>query len=138
MEMMVDADVYVVTQQPGSGSLFFPSKLLKGLAMSKAIIVVADERSELTRAAREGEFAVVVDPRRPDNLAAACLRLAEDPEERRALGSAGRRYVEQFELRRLLQSFESSLVALVAGAQPRSSAAASPLDAKRAKPQSVP
>ena len=118
LEMMVDADLYLVTQQAGSGALFFPSKLLKGLAMAKAVAVVADEESELTRSAREGGFAVTVPPERPDQLAAQLEALAQDPAQLQALGKAGRQYVEQFELNRQLQSFETSLRQLAA--QPRS------------------
>ena len=66
LEMMVDADVFLVTQQPGSGSLFFPSKLLRGLALSKAIVVVADSDSDLTRAAEEGKFAMIAEPGRAE------------------------------------------------------------------------
>ena len=111
MEMMVDADAYFVTQQTGSGALFFPSKLLKGLALSKAIIIVADEQSELTAAAAEGRFAVVVHPDQPAGLARCQERLAADREQRLTLGMNGRKYVERFELKRLLLTFESDLCA---------------------------
>jgi colanic acid biosynthesis glycosyl transferase WcaI len=117
LEMMVDADLYLVTQQAGSGSLFFPSKLLKGLALAKAVAVVADAESELARSASEGRFAVTVAPDRPADLAAELEKLAMDPVRLRALGEAGRKYVEQFELNRLLTGFETDLRLLVA--QPR-------------------
>lgn len=109
LEMMVDTDLYLVTQQAGSGALFFPSKLLKGLAMGRAVVVVADDGSELTRSAREGQFAVAVPPDRPEELADQLESLARNPEQLRALGEAGRRYVERFELNRLLPAFESEL-----------------------------
>jgi colanic acid biosynthesis glycosyl transferase WcaI len=112
-ELMVDSDMYFVTQQAGSGALFFPSKLLKGLAFSKAIIVVADGQSELTRAAAEGQFALVVNPDNPAALAAAVERLAADPTERAALGVAGRKYAEQFELKGVLAGFESRLMEVI-------------------------
>ena len=109
LEMMVDASAYLVTQQPGSGGLFFPSKLLKGLALSKPILVVADDASELTSAAREGAFAIVVDPRRPEELADSIWHLVENPRQCEALGKAGRRYVERFELVGLLREFATRL-----------------------------
>lgn len=114
LEMMTDADLYMVTQQAGSGALFFPSKLLKGLAMAKAVAVVADEDSELTRAAREGGFAVTVPPERPEELAAQLKALAQDRKRLQALGEAGRQYVKQFEQSRLLLSFETDLRHLAA------------------------
>lgn len=112
LEMLVDADIYVVTQQPSSGSLFFPSKLLNGLAMSKAVLVVADENSELTRAARDSGFAAVAPPGRPDEVARALKSLAADAGRRAALGQAGRRYVEQFETNRILAQLEAHLLAM--------------------------
>lgn len=111
-EMMVDTDAYFVTQQAGSGALFFPSKLLKGLAFSRAIIVVADGESELTAAAVEGRFAVVVTPGRPEELARAQERLASNTPERLALGAAGRSFVERFEMQHVLATFEARLAAL--------------------------
>jgi colanic acid biosynthesis glycosyl transferase WcaI len=137
-EMMVDADLYFVTQQAGSGALFFPSKLLKGLALSKAIIVVADEQSELSLAATEGRFALVVKPDHPDELAAAQERLAANKEERLALGRVGRRYVEQYELKRLLRSFESSLFGFLERSCLPISGLARPLVPGRTKPESAP
>ena len=119
LEMMVDTDLYLVTQQAGSGSLFFPSKLLKGLAMAKAVAVVADDESELARSAREGQFAVTVPPNQPGKLAAQLEILAKNPARLQALGDAGRKYVEQFELNRLLLAFETDLRFLTARPRPK-------------------
>lgn len=138
LEMMADADVYLVTQLPGSGSFFFPSKLLKGLAMSKAIVVVADDQSELTRSAREGRFALVVDPRQPDHLAHALEHLAENPEERQTLGRAGRTYVDQFDLKRILHAFELNLLGLVAKTHPTSEAVEVEVESRAAGSEFVP
>jgi colanic acid biosynthesis glycosyl transferase WcaI len=137
-EMMVDADIYFVTQQAGSGALFFPSKLLKGLALSKAIIVVADEQSELTLAATEGRFALVVKPDHPEELAAAQERLAANKDERLALGRAGRKYVEQYESKRLLRAYESSLCGFLERACFPYSAPALPLVPGNPNPESAP
>jgi colanic acid biosynthesis glycosyl transferase WcaI len=106
-EMLADADVYLVTQQAGSGALFFPSKLLKGLAYSKAVLAVADAQSELTRAAVDGQFARIVSPGDVDGLASALEFMAKNETERLRLGKAGRKYVEQFELKYLLRTFEA-------------------------------
>jgi colanic acid biosynthesis glycosyl transferase WcaI len=113
LEMITDTDIYLVTQRPDSGAVFFPSKLFKGLAWGKAVVVVADEDSELTRATREAGFGVIVNPRRPDELAAALLDLAKDPQKRQTLAERGRRYAGQFELDRLLNAFADELRELV-------------------------
>ncbi len=136
-EMMVDADTYLVTQQAGAGALFFPSKLLKGLAFSKAIIVVGDDESQLTIAAIEGRFARVVQPDDPKQLAAAMQSLAANEPERRALGKAGRLYVEQFELKSLLQKFESRLHDFLDRTYPASSTTGLPIVPGKTRPESV-
>jgi hypothetical protein len=71
--------------------------------------MVAEAGSELTRAAKEGRFGTIASPGDPDQLAGILRGLAEHEEKRQALGEAGRRYVEQFELSRLLHSFEEEL-----------------------------
>ena len=62
IEMLADADVTLVTQQAGSGEFFFPSKLLRNLAIGKAVITVADGSSDLARAVRENEFGLNAAP----------------------------------------------------------------------------
>lgn len=113
-EMLVDADVCVITQQRGSGGFFFPSKLLTTLAWEKPVITVADETSELVRALREGRFGVNVEPGSPAKLARALELLAHDGAALRAYAVSGRRYVEQFEMERVLSEFTARLQELVA------------------------
>ncbi len=55
-ELLVDADVSLITQQSGSGNAFFPSKLLITLASFEPGRTVADEESALARAVAEGRF----------------------------------------------------------------------------------
>jgi colanic acid biosynthesis glycosyl transferase WcaI len=136
-EMMMDADVYIVTQQPGSGSLYFPSKLLRGLALSKPILVVADGQSELTRVAKEAGFAIIVEPNQPEQLAEAQRHLALDSETRSALGAAGRRYVEQFEMGQVLESFHETIRELVGQARVPSARQPASARSKDARPESV-
>jgi colanic acid biosynthesis glycosyl transferase WcaI len=132
-EMLVDADIYLVTQLPGSGSLFFPSKLLTGLAMSKAMLIVADAGSEVTQAARKGKFAIVVNPSEPKDVAAAQEYLAQNPQQREFLGQNGRHYVQQFDLKLVLPAFEQVLCGLAASHENQSKvdAEAEPLRANR-------
>ena len=75
-EMLSDADCTVITQQHGTGSFFFPSKLLASLASAKPVLTVADDDSELAKAVRMGNFGVNVTPNRPDMLAQALRRFA--------------------------------------------------------------
>lgn len=128
-QMMAATDLYLVTQQAGAGSVFFPSKLLKGLALSKAIVVVADQESELSHAAKEGAFAEIVEPNHPKRLAQVLCGLAADPEKRKELGAAARRYAGQFEQGSLLRDFERRLQGVVAQSRPPFPGSPSPLGA---------
>jgi colanic acid biosynthesis glycosyl transferase WcaI len=77
-EMLADADCSVITQQEGTGSFFFPSKLLTSLAVGKPVITVADQDSELARATMDGRFGINVVPNQPETLARAIRSMADD------------------------------------------------------------
>ncbi len=132
-EMLADADCTVITQQEGTGSFFFPSKLLTSLAVAKPVISVADESSELAKACAMGGFGVNIQPNHADALAAAIAAFAEngndsrvgnsqyaesavmtskseDPGSFATMGQAGLRFAKQFELDSLLAAFEQELI----------------------------
>lgn len=75
-EMLVDADCILITQQSGSGSFFFPSKLLTALALKRPILGVSDGSSELAKAIAAGGFGVNVPPGQPELLASVLLKWA--------------------------------------------------------------
>ena len=109
-EMMLDADVCLITQQAGTGQYFFPSKLLSALAFARPVLAVADADSELSLAMVEGGFGVQVAPDQPGRLAVALDQTARlDPGVLRQLGQAGRRYGERFAWDRVLADFEAGL-----------------------------
>jgi colanic acid biosynthesis glycosyl transferase WcaI len=108
-EMLVDADVCVITQQPGSGGYFFPSKLLTTLAWQKPVLTVADRDSELVRALESGAFGVNVPPGDAARVAHALDQLAADRARLAEYAVAGRRYIEQFEMNRVLREFTSEM-----------------------------
>jgi colanic acid biosynthesis glycosyl transferase WcaI len=110
--LLVDADLCFITQQIGSGNSFFPSKLLGLLAEGRPVVAVSAPESELAIALGQGRFGVNVAPGRPQELAALLDALANDPKRLANYGAAGRRYVQQFEKGRVMQSFASELKAL--------------------------
>lgn len=112
-EMLVDADLSIITQQRGAGAHFFPSKLLSNLAHARPILAVADSGSELGAALDKGGFGVRVDPDAPAAVATALERLAGSPLYLGQLGKAGRRYVEQFEMNHVLPRFAEQLEAVL-------------------------
>ena len=113
--LLVDADLCFITQQAGAGNSFFPSKLLGLLAESKPVVTVAAPQCELALSLAEGNFGVNVPPGRPQELADLLDALANDPQRLADFGAAGRRYVEQFEKSRVMQSFADELQALSGG-----------------------
>jgi colanic acid biosynthesis glycosyl transferase WcaI len=112
-EMLVDADCCAITQQPGTGALFFPSKLLTTLAFSKAVLSIADEESDLALAVNEGAFGVNVPPGSPEEVIAALDRWTLPGTDVKALGERGRAYVARFEMKEVLGRFEDALRRLV-------------------------
>ena len=114
LEMLVDADVCLVTQQAGSGAAFFPSKLLSVLAVARPVLGVADDTSELRRAINEGHFGHCVPPGDATQLAQTLRNLANDPTALRTYGQSGRKYVEQFAFPVVQTRFTDALEKIVA------------------------
>jgi colanic acid biosynthesis glycosyl transferase WcaI len=111
-ELLIDADLSLITQQSGSGNAFFPSKLLGILAHSRPVVTVADEESALARVVAEGQFGKNIAPGRPDQLAKTFHELAADRQLLRRWGENGRAYVERFEQQRVLGKFIEELKSL--------------------------
>ena len=111
-ELLVDADVSLITQQSGSGNAFFPSKLLGTLAYACPVVTVADEESALVRAVANGQCGKNVLPGHAEQLANCLRHLSENRQPLRHWGANGRAYVEQFEQRRVLDRFLGELKSL--------------------------
>jgi colanic acid biosynthesis glycosyl transferase WcaI len=111
-ELLVDADVSLITQQSGSGNAFFPSKLLVTLAYASPVVTVADEESALARVVKEGGFGRNLPPGKPQELANTFRKLAQDRQLLRDWGQTGREYVKRFELQRVLGDFFAQLESL--------------------------
>ena len=111
--LLVDADLCFITQQAGAGNSFFPSKLLGLLAESKPVVTVASPECELALSLAEGNFGVNIPPARPQELAELLDALANDPQRLAEFGAAGRRYVEQFEKRRVFENFLRDLAGVL-------------------------
>lgn len=111
-ELLVDADISLITQQGGSGNAFFPSKLLITLAYSCPVVTVADEESALARAVANGQCGKNILPGHAEQLANCLRKLSEDRQQLRRWGANGRAYVEQFEQRRVLEKFFGDLKSL--------------------------
>jgi colanic acid biosynthesis glycosyl transferase WcaI len=113
-ELLVDADISLITQQSGSGNAFFPSKLLVTLAHASPVLTVADEESALAKAVYAGGFGVNVMPGKPPEVAGALIDIAAQPGRLRDWGAAGRQYVRRFEQRPVMEKFIADLAAIAA------------------------
>lgn len=112
-QLLVDADVSLITQQGGSGNAFFPSKLLVTLAHKSPVVTVADEESALAKAVNEGRFGVNVLPGDVHGLAQHFEALAQDRQRLVKWGENGRDDVKRYEQSALLTEFATRLRSLV-------------------------
>jgi colanic acid biosynthesis glycosyl transferase WcaI len=106
--LLAAADVSLITQAPGTGQVFFPSKLLTVLAAGKPVLAVADADSELARAVREGGFGAVTAAGDAGALAGRLQTLAADPSPLLAW-AARTPWVQRFEAARVLDGFTTEL-----------------------------
>lgn len=113
-ELLIDADISLITQQSGSGNSFFPSKLLVTLAHSSPVLSVADEESALAKAVRAGGFGLNITPGNAQVLAGALADMAWQRAQLLEWGAAGRKHVSQFEQRPVMEKFAQELAANVA------------------------
>jgi len=110
--MLAAADIAPITQAPGTGQFFFPSKLLSVLSAGLPVITVADDTSELARAVADGGFGVNVPTGQPSTLAEALRSLAQDRSRLRAYAEATT-WVHRFAADRVLGDFEEKLAEIV-------------------------
>lgn len=112
-ELLVDADVSLITQQSGSGNSFFPSKILMTLAHGCPVVTVADDDSALAKAVEQGSCGTNVRPGDPAKLAERFRQLARDRAALRGWGINGRRYVDRYDRARLTSAFSRQLQELI-------------------------
>jgi glycosyltransferase involved in cell wall biosynthesis len=98
---VADAAVCVVPLRVGGGTRL---KIFEALAMEKAVVSTSIGAEGLP--VISGEHAVIADE--PDEFARAVVRLLRHPDERRRLGTAGRRLVEErYSWQEVARNFET-------------------------------
>lgn len=113
--MLSETDLFALPQKNGSGPIFFPSKLLKALALGCPIITNADSRSSLHAVVEEGQFGVIVPPDDGDRFADAIVMLCDEPATRSLLSERAKSYSQQFRSSRVLPLFNDLIAYAVNG-----------------------
>ena len=88
-------DVHLLTLRDAMAGIAVPGKLYGIMAAGRPVVVVGPERSEPARTVEEAGVGVTIDPADragADRLETALRALADDPEERRALGARAREH----------------------------------------------
>jgi colanic acid biosynthesis glycosyl transferase WcaI len=111
LDMLQDIDVSFVAQKSGTGNVFFPSKLLGIMAMSKPLLVSADPDSELACVVRESDSGRVAAAGDIPALARAVRDWNTDRASLARIGSNGLQTVRQFDRKVVLQMFLDRILA---------------------------
>ncbi len=74
-------------------------------AMDRALPVIASRVGGLPEIVSDGENGILIDPRSPDQLEQAILRLYDDPDLRRAMGARGREFSRDFTTEAMAASY---------------------------------
>jgi colanic acid biosynthesis glycosyl transferase WcaI len=107
--MMVDADVCVISQRPGAGTAFFPSKLLSCAALGKPVMAVADPESELVRVVTEEGLGCWVAPQGVEAVAEVMRGLLGSAASLEGCARKCREFAARFEEARVVREFEETL-----------------------------
>jgi len=115
-QTLASADVLLAVIERDAGAFSVPSKVLSYLCAGRPIVLAAASDNLAARIVRESGAGVVVDPENIAEFVAQTRALLAAPEQRRAMGLAGRNYAEaHFDLNRVATTFED----LFSGLYPR-------------------
>jgi colanic acid biosynthesis glycosyl transferase WcaI len=117
LAMLADVEIIFVAQRSGAGNNFFPSKLLGLMAQRKALLVAADEDSELAKKIHEFRFGLITKYGDVAGLVENLRRLGGDAGLRRELGENGYKAVQTYGRNEVLASWSRRIEKVVAGAK---------------------
>ncbi|MGI8757558.1 MAG: glycosyltransferase family 4 protein [Acidimicrobiales bacterium] len=95
-EVLAAADIHVVPLRAGLARSSVPSKLYSILAAGRPIVASVDGGTEVARTVTDAGAGLAVPPDDPEAFTKAIVTLLQAPEEARAMGEAGRRFVERW------------------------------------------
>ncbi len=95
-EVLAAADIHVVPLRRGLARSSVPSKTYSILAAGRPVVASVDEGTEVARVVERAGAGLAVPPDDPAAFTAAVTKLLDGPEQARAMGAAGRAFVEQW------------------------------------------
>lgn len=95
-EVLAAGDIHVVPLRRGLAASSVPSKTFSILAAGRPVVASVDEGTEVARLVEAAGAGVAVPPDDPDAFTGAVATLLDDPAGCRAMGSAGRSFVERW------------------------------------------
>jgi colanic acid biosynthesis glycosyl transferase WcaI len=95
-EVLAAADIHVVPLRRGLARSSVPSKTYSILAAGRPVVASVDEGTEVARVVEDAGAGLAVPPDDPDAFTAALAALIDDPARARAMGLAGRAFVERW------------------------------------------
>lgn len=108
------ASVCLITQRPGIGANFLPSKLLPALATGTPVLAVCDAHSPLGEEVTAGRFGEVVEPGNPAALVATLNRWSAHPELLAEMGRLAAVRAVEYSRAKILPAYEEELLRLAA------------------------
>ncbi|MCU1355318.1 MAG: glycosyl transferase, group 1 [Acidimicrobiales bacterium] len=93
-EVVAAADLHVVPLRTGLARSSVPSKLYSILAAGRPLVASVDGGTEVARTVIEAGAGLAVPPDDAERFTKAIVHLLAHPDEARAMGAAGRRFVE--------------------------------------------
>jgi len=110
---LLEAAAYLVTQRPGVGANFLPSKLLPALATGTPVLAVCDFKSPLGKEVLDGGFGEVVAPGDAATLKAVLQKWKHEPGSLVEMSQAARKWAKRYERKSVLGLYEAEFVKLV-------------------------
>ena len=104
----------LVTQRPGTGANFLPSKLLPALATATPVLAVCERASPLAEEVVEGGFGEVIEPGNAGALRDCLIRWQEEPEILQRMSEMAKRRSAMYHRDSILPRYEAELLHLVA------------------------
>ena len=109
---LLRSSVCLITQKPGVGANFLPSKLLPALASGTPVLAVCENNTPLAKEVTAGGFGVVIPPDDSMALKLVLERWSSDPLALKKMGEAAKRYGLNFSRQTILSRYEAELFRL--------------------------